>query len=196
MNKSLNTRVTLLDKIKSKNDNDSWDDYDRYYRSYIYALLRKMKINHHDCEDLAQLVLLKSWRNLPKFNYDKNRGKFRTWLAVMTRNITRDFINSKSVRNQNQEIEFIEDCFQDTDSEFEKKVEAEWQIYISDMAWGNIKDNFKSHIILAFELAMDGHPVKEIAQQLGLAESSVSVYKNRVSKALMKEIIRLDQFLC
>ena len=53
------TRESLLMRVKDQTDEQSWDDFVRYYRPFIYNLVRGMKIQHHDAEEqlLADIVI-------------------------------------------------------------------------------------------------------------------------------------------
>ena len=72
---SYKTRETLLEKIKDKHDEESWEDFVFYYKGFIYVVCRKMNLNHHDSEEIVQNVLLASWDALPDFTYNK-KGNF------------------------------------------------------------------------------------------------------------------------
>ena len=57
------TRESLLMRVKDQTDEQSWDDFVRYYRPFIYNLVRGMKIQHHDAEEefLADIVVFPSF---------------------------------------------------------------------------------------------------------------------------------------
>ena len=71
------TRETLLERIKNPLDESSWEDFVRYYQPFIYGVVRGMRIPHHDAEEIVQTILLKAWKKLPDFEYDRARGRFR-----------------------------------------------------------------------------------------------------------------------
>ena len=50
-----------------------------------------MNLKHHECEDLSQTVLLKLWKSLPEFRYDKEKGRFRGWLCRITGNTVKSY---------------------------------------------------------------------------------------------------------
>jgi RNA polymerase sigma factor (sigma-70 family) len=191
----LNTRQTLMEKIRSCNDDKSWEEYAHYYRGYILALLRGMGLNHHDQEDLLQQVLLKSWKSLPQTQIT---GRFRSWLLVVTRNTARDHFKSKQSRHRKQEVELNSSYINFhnmSEPEIEKIADEEWMLYISKLAWENISKDFKSTLLEAFLRSSDDEEISTISQDLGISESSIYVYKQRVQKALMKEVLRLEAYL-
>ena len=55
-----NTRQTLLERIRDKHDESSWEDFVYYYKQYIYVVVRSMNLNHHDAEEIVQMVLVES----------------------------------------------------------------------------------------------------------------------------------------
>ena len=82
-----------------------------------------------------------------------------------------------------------------SEPEIEKIAEEEWMLYISQLAWETISKDFKETLLQAFLRSSEDEEVSSIAQDLGISESSVYVYKQRVQKALMKEVLRLENYL-
>ena len=161
--------------------------------------IRNFNIKAEDSEELLQDVLVKVWKNISSYDYDKDKCRFRTWLCVVIRNTVYNFLGKKSSRNSKQNV-----CYDDvleklnliSDSEIDKISEREWQNYVANMAWENIKGDFSELSRNIFETAMDEDISNvEIAQKYDVAESSVRVYKMRVRKAVYKEIVRLNNEL-
>lgn len=191
------TRESLLMRIKDPTDERSWEDFDHYYRPFIYNLVRSMKIQHHDAEEIVQTVLVKSWNKLPEFEYDRNKGRFRGWLCQVSGNAVRDFIRKR--RGPESKIAHVYDSESMLESsslpEIEKKAEREWRRYLSEIAWKNIEKKFKPHVARVFLMAVEGIAPDTIVEELGIAKSSVYVYKSRVQKELRAEIVRLNRIL-
>ena len=93
----LHTRETLLMRIRSKQDDLSWEEFTAAYERYIYLVIRGMNVGHHDAEDLVQSVMLAIWQKIPEFDYHPSRSKFRTWLCRITRNKVVDYIRSATL---------------------------------------------------------------------------------------------------
>ena len=197
-NSAWKTRESLLGRIKDQWDEDSWEDFVHYYRPFIFNVVRGMNIQHHDAEEIVQTVLVKSWNKLPEFEYDRGRGRFRGWLCQVTGNSVRDFIRKRkhsieqlatSTAGESYSVATV------ATPEIEKIAEREWKRYISKLAWDNVSKRFKPHVAEAFLMSARGIPTKQIESKLGIAESSVYVYKSRVQKQLREEIIRLNRML-
>lgn len=190
------TRYTLFQKIKSDHSEQGWSEYVHYYRAYILALLTRMNVRPSDLDDVLQEILIKCWKKLPELQYDPARGKFRSWLTVMTRNTVRDYLKSKAQRKRCLESDLNDGpCPLGTPSEIEALAEREWRVYVAELAWEAVSKEFKETLLQAFVRTSQGEKVATVATALGLAESSVSVYKKRVQRALIKEVLRLENFL-
>ncbi|NQZ56032.1 MAG: RNA polymerase sigma factor [Lentisphaeraceae bacterium] len=199
MSKPLNTRVTLLQKIKDSHDEHSWEEFVNYYQGYIYAVILNMKINYHDTQDLVQAVLLKAWKNLPDFEYDPGKGRFRGWLTTVTKNTVKRFMLKKSKQLENvdgKKKEELECYLNDVGlSDIEEIARREWESYIAKLAWENISPELAESVTVVFERLMKGEAVRSIAQDLDFAENTIHVYKKRVQKRMVKEILRLEHEL-
>ena len=190
----LPTRQTLLIRLKERHDDSSWEEFVHYYRRFIFAIIIEMGVNHADQDDLGQQVLVKLWKNLPGFDYTPNRGRFRSWLATVTRNTVRNHLKS----SLKKELRFTDDeqrlaTVTEKDSQFDKMVELEWQRHIARLAWENIEPRLSETVRRVFtafdELQGD---IKATATREKVAENTVYVYTKRVRKQLYREILRLE----
>ena len=197
--KDLNTRFTLIQRIKSDDDDTSWEEFSEIYSPYLYVVIRNMSLSHHDTEDLLQQVLLKAWKGLQTFQYEPHKHKFRSWLHTITKNTVRSFVKRHSTKMSKAGDHAKQDEMIQLNNieaaEVEEKMIEEWNNYIANLAFDNIKDKFKPQVMKSFEMTMDGLSGKEISDELGIPVNTVYVYKNRVQSALLKEVNRLDQDL-
>ena len=95
-NEKFYTRQTLLAKIKNEHDDQSWEDFIFYYQQFIYNIVRRMNMGHHDAEDLVQTIMLKLWNKMPEFEYKPGKGAFRGWLCRITQNETKNYLRKKN----------------------------------------------------------------------------------------------------
>lgn len=193
------TRVTLLAKLKKTENDQAWLEFETIYRGFILSLILRMGINREDAEDISQAVLTKVWQKIEDFEYNENKGKFHNWLAAMTRNTVKDFFRSKkhfitgrdSVEYQEHYHEIEEQVLPD----IENLAREEWVLHITNLAWDNIKDDIYETKREVFKMVSQEIPNKDIAQKLGISETSVRVYKAEVFEKMRAEIIRLNKEL-
>lgn len=195
------TRETLLAKIKDRHDDASWEDFVYYYKKYIYNIIRKMNLPHHDAEEITQKVILKAWKKLPDFKYDPGKGRFRGWLCMVTGNEVKDHIRSRKkemlisdMQADGEEVSF-DDLGNVAIPTIEKIADHEWRSYVAKLAWTNIESQVEDKLRKCFLMMTEGKTPKEVGKELGISESSTYVYKKRVQDKLRNEIMRLNREL-
>ena len=85
----------LVQTIRS-GDADAFETLVRRKTSKVYALCYRIIGNSEDAKDISQLVFLKLWENLEK--YDPAYA-FDTWLYRMVTNVAIDFMRNKQSRD-------------------------------------------------------------------------------------------------
>ena len=193
------TRQTLLEKLKDRYDEASWQEFQETYNPYILRILRALNMNKHDCQDLQQNIMLIAWKSLPNFEYNPDRGSFRAWISTVTRRETAHFIKKRQktfVSLNSDEADKLKETLDNLSKpEIDDSITKEWQAFISEKAWDNIKPRFSDKVIEVFQRISKGEGVETIAEDTGISESSVYVYKKRVLNSLQKEILKLEREL-
>ena len=199
MSSDYNTRHTLIAKIRNQHDDHSWEDFVYFYQRYIYVVIAKMGVNNQDVDDLVQRVLLALWEKLPSFEYEPNKCKFRTWMNQITRNtVIAYFRKQKRYKNdldRAASIRLNEEDPEQSEPEVYNMAEKEWKLHVSNLAWENIKDDFKGKAAQVFLAFSEGTEIEQICLDLDIKKNTAYVLKNRVQDKLYKEIRRLDDEL-
>ena len=76
-----------------------------------------------------------------------------------------------------------------------KIAEKEWKVYISNMAWNNVKGEFPPRCREIFEASIHEPNTEVLGKRFDISSSSIRVYKSRVKKVLLREISRLHHDL-
>lgn len=86
----------LISGLKNpKSRNFAFNQLLRLYQKRIYALVRKMVIDHGDADDLMQEIFIKVFRNIDKFREDSS---LYTWLYRIASNECLSFLANKRKR--------------------------------------------------------------------------------------------------
>jgi RNA polymerase sigma-70 factor (ECF subfamily) len=188
-----NTRLSLLQRAKNPDDQHAWDEFTFYYANFVKVVLSEMGVSQNDKDDLSQIVLISLWKALPKFELDKNKARFRTWMSTVIHNKVIDYFRKVNSHN-NKNSKFWDDNQNQltiVQPEIEKIIQNEWEVYVVQTALERIRENFSGKAMQVFEMSMDNVPSTEIAEKLDIAFSSVSKLKNRVKERLVLEITNL-----
>ena len=190
------TRETLLNRVRRQQDGESWREFVYYYRGYVYHIASGMGLNHHDTEEVVQDVMLNLWKKLPKFQYDSNKGRFRGWLCTVTANQVKLLWQNKSrdldrlTPHEREEMTRYLRDLQTTPNQ--EMAEQKWVTYVLTLAWSRVQKEFGTNEKAAFEMLSKGMRADKVSGKLGIATSSVYVYKKRVTDRLKQEIVRLN----
>ncbi len=187
---SSSTRQTLIQRISNQSDEKSWEEFVKIYRPYIMGFMLKMGIEGNEVEDMTQKVILKLWKSIPTFEYKPGQCKFRSWLAIVSRNVIRDQARLK----QNKLVKVIFDQTipePEVIAEIELTALEEWKVFISKLAWENIIQKYKPLEIEVF-MQCAKNEINIVASNLGITVNTVYVYKRRIETAFKKEIYKLN----
>src|SRR5215469_10841263 len=77
---SIQTRPSLLDRLKSGDDAESWSEFYRVYRKLIRDFALHAGLNDTEADEVVQETAIAISRHLPEFRYDPKVCRFKTWL--------------------------------------------------------------------------------------------------------------------
>lgn len=143
------------------------EDFARLVTGYydrIYRLAWRFAGRREDAEDIAQEVCIKLAQNLANYRFE---APFAVWLSRITMNTARDFLRSRT-RRQNRETPLFDDMEWEAPGENPEKAamvrELLFQINL-------LPDGLKEAVILVY---CEGMSHSEAGQALGCAESTIS----------------------
>jgi RNA polymerase sigma-70 factor (ECF subfamily) len=85
------THVSLLRALGEEGRReDAWAVFQACYRDVILGWCRSCGLDLHTAEDLTQEILIKLLEALPRHQHDPDRGRFRSWLKTVVRNVVTD----------------------------------------------------------------------------------------------------------
>lgn len=187
------TRLSLLSRLKNQSNEEAWEEFTEIYRPYLYRVIQNLNVRHEDIEDILQNIIVIAWEKLPEFKYDPHRGRFRSWLATVTRRDAIRYLKKQQAKKEvhlDPEIEHQLDC----ESEIDKMIENEWEQHLSELAWKRLELQFSEKVLLCFKDLATGMSGEEVSKKYDLSPNSVYVYKKRVLTSLQKEMALLEQF--
>lgn len=184
---TLQTRVSLLLRVKSGGDEQAWEEFAKIYEPFLKAFLMKKGLRGSDVEDVTQEFLLKLYQNIEKY-HKQDGAKFRTWLVTVLKNTLFTHLR-KNKTDRERDEKWAEEKLRELNSEnLEKEYELEWQKNICDLAFANVEKKFSGKAIEVFTMTLNEVPVDDICEKLDLKRDSVYRLRGRVKKALSQEV--------
>ena len=192
MTNDLNTRQTLLLKIRDSNDARSWSEFVEIYTPLLYNYFLSRGLNDADAADLGQEVMRSVAKAIARFDYDPEKGTFRSWLYTIARNHLNNFFK-KSARQPKGSgrttIVTLVNQIEDESANMESYWELEHRRRLFEWAAEKIRDNYEQHSWEAFErVALHQEDAATVAQSLNMKLGAVYVAKSRIT-AKLRELI-------
>jgi len=193
---SIPTRSTLLRRLKDWNDQVSWQFFSDTYGSLIYKIAVTAGLNHHEAEDACQSTYISAMHGLRTFDYDRNKGSFKSWLlqlalwrirdqiAKRDRHLAGDLSAETSTRTATVERQANGD-----ESEFELMWDEEWKSELIRRAADRVKRKVDAAHYQVFDLLFfKNWPPAKTAAFTGMSIAQVYLIKHRITK-LMEEAV-------
>ena len=185
------TRNTLLARVRSLDDEDSWREFVAIYRPVVYRLARKRGLQHADADDLAQRVFLSVGRAIGNWQPDPERGRFRAWLGTIARNA---IINSLARRPPDAaaggtSILELLDQQPEPDERTRHDLDLECRRSLFRWAARRVREEFGDSTWDAFWLTtVEGRDIAGTAADLGKSAGAIYAARSRVMRRLREEI--------
>jgi RNA polymerase sigma-70 factor (ECF subfamily) len=172
----------LVEQIR-QGDDGAFEMLVRRKTSKVYGLCYRVIGNSEDAKDISQLVFLKLWENLEK--YDATYA-FDTWLYRMVTNVAIDFMRSKQSRDNavNSNLRLVKTSVdpEQTVTVARKEVESVFN------AVSNVLSPKQKTIFVMSE--MEDLRSSEIAKVLGCRESTVRNHLFNARKLMQTQLKR------
>jgi RNA polymerase sigma-70 factor (ECF subfamily) len=149
--------------------------------SKVYSLCYRIIGNAEDAKDISQLVFIKLWENLEK--YDPQYA-FDTWLYRMVTNVAIDFMRNKQSRDNavNSNLRLVKTSFDAEQGVVIQRKEVE---SVFNAVSSCLSPKQKTIFVMN---QMDDMPSSEIAKVLGCRESTVRNHLFNARKLMQQQL--------
>jgi RNA polymerase sigma-70 factor (ECF subfamily) len=181
------TSVSLLERLRQPGDQEAWERFVKLYTPLLYHAACRLGQRKQDSADLVQEVFLVLLRRMPRFEYDRKKGSFRSYLWTILANEWRNRQGRRSTSAlQNDEARLSELAGPDGALELE---ESEYRERLVRRALQLMEADFQPATWRAcWETVVAGRSGAEVAAELGISVASVHGAKSRVLKRLREEL--------
>ena len=190
---ALQTRPSLLVRIRDGCDTDAWQTFVTIYAPIVYGYARRRGLQDADAADLTQDVLGEVARAIRSFEYQPEKGRFRHWLLTITRRLLMRFNERRARRAErdceDQELETLEDDGADVDWD------GAFNARVLRVALQRIQPFFEPPTWRAFERVwLENQSAAQAADELSLRIEQVYIAKSRVLKRLSAEVQEIVEY--
>ncbi len=196
MNDERKTRPSLLLRVRSMEDERSWNEFFELYGPLVLRYLRYRGISADDALDLSQDVLLIVARRIKTFEYDESRS-FRGWLRKVAENRVKRHFRTNLRRphgaggtTHQQVVEQLPSL----DDEQAKWIEDQWRQRRLEMAAKRVRSEVTPQTWRIFELRYyEQKSSEQVAEALGMKVGAAYTAYCRVLQRLRKTVEEIDE---
>ncbi len=183
------TRTSLLLSLKNRSDAEAWSEFHKLYAPLLYRYARGWGLSRDDAEEIRDQCLEVVTRKMPTFEYDKEKGGFKSWLRRVVDNKVVDFRRKRHERRaETEEISSLRDAEPSPAEIWEQSWRNEHLKYCVEQVRGLVSEiNFQ-----AFHMLMlDECSVPDVCSRLGMNANQVYKAKSRVLQQVRRKMAEL-----
>ena len=210
---SLETRPSLLKRLQSGDDAQSWQDFYRIYGGLIRSFAIKSGLSTDEAEEVVQETAIGVAQHLPGFSYDPKACRFKTWLLNLTRWRIQNQLRKRprsgaggnpalaagasSGRNASEETAGTDPMARIPDPavpEFGAEWDAAWENNLLANAMERVRERIEERQFQVFDMHVaKGWSAGDVARTFGISIARVYLTKHRVAGMLKQEVRRLEK---
>lgn len=198
---SLQTRASLLKRLRDLDDAESWNHFYRTYERAVRGLARKRGLTDAEAEEVAQEVFKRIAETIHNFEPASRVGSFRRWLFQLARWRADDKIRERG----RLVMEPLSDPTTGVDpkihriaapDDVEAALEADARKELTRAALERLKRKVNPRDLQIFQLlVVDEWPVAKVARFFRITATSVYVVRHRVGRQLRTELENIQKRL-
>lgn len=192
------TSVTLLRRLRDAEDAEAWRIFFDTYEELIRGRALKAGLTEPEARDVVQETMLSVAKAMPQFEYQPQKGSFKSWLFNLTNWRIADELRKRPPIEQHEAesssdttpIEQIPDPGSDSAEEWDE----EWRRRLLEQAIRLVRKKADPASYQMFDLSVrKGWGVEEICERFSISRAAVYLAKHRVRRLIRKEVERLER---
>lgn len=189
------TRASLILRLPTREDADAWREFVAIYEPFIYRFARRSGFQDADARELVQNVLFSVVKAIDRWEADRQRARFHTWLFKIARNQLLDALAKRrrhTVLSGSTSIVDRLDC-EPARVDIDDELHLEHRRELFRWAAARVKQAVKQATWRAFWItSVEQRSVDEAALELGLTAGAVYIARSRVLARLRDEVRQLE----
>jgi RNA polymerase sigma factor (sigma-70 family) len=184
---NLKTSATFIGLLKDESDL-GWAIFYERYSKLIVNFAIKRGCSRELAEDVLQETMMALLHFLPKFDYDRDRGKFRSLLFKIAESKTIDAFRRTRRMTSLDNANLFERKLEGTtvDPHSSKLWDQAWDEEILEKAVSEAKGRVKPKTFECFKkVFLEGAQVKDVAREMGISPNLVSQHKHKVMNLII-----------
>ena len=182
------TRSSVLKAVADTENEAAWSRLFDLYAGFVFSMARHKGLKPEDADDIVQVVFADLARNLPTFKYDREKGRFRSYLTGLVNWRVVDRLKA-SKRDAGLKANFWEKAkAAGGDDEFS---EREWQAAAMEEALRRIKPDVRPEHYAAFVAMKEGQDTETVMRLYGFSRDNLYQIRTRLTAKLREAVAKV-----
>ena len=182
------TRSSVIRAVANTENEAAWQRFFDLYAGFVFSIARSKGLNDTDADDIVQMVFSDLARNLPSFKYDREKGRFRSYLAALVKWRVIDRLKALR-RDADLKADFMEEAKSAATTEDEDFEEREWQSAAMEETLRRIKPEVRPEHYAAFVAsAVEGQDTDVVTKLYGISRDSLYQIRKRLTVKLREKL--------
>ena len=183
------THSSVLMAVADTGNAAAWARFFDLYAGFVFAIARSKGLSAEDADDVVQTVFGDLARKMPTFEYDRTKGKFRSYLLGLVNWRVIDKLKAGR-READFRVAYGDEMKAGTSVEMAADLaEREWQAAALEEALRRIKPEVRPDHYAAFVAsAVDGQDTETVMKLYGLSRDNLYQIRNRLT-AKLREVV-------
>ncbi len=187
------TRSSVLRAVANTENEAAWSRLFDLYAGFVFSIARSKGLHDADADDVVGTVFADLARNLPTFAYDREKGRFRSYLTGLVNWRVMDKLKAskrdaelKANVGAEAERSFWEAArAAGGDDDFS---EREWQAAAMEKALGRMKSDVSPEHYAAFVAsAVEGQDTETVMRLYGISRDNLYQIRKRLTAKLREK---------
>ena len=177
----------MLKAVANTENEAAWQRLFDLYAGFVFSIARSKGLKNEDADDVVQVVFFDLARNLPTFQYDRAKGRFRSYLVGLVHWRAMDKLKAGK-RDAELKAAFWEEA-KAAASDDDGFAEREWQAAALEEALRRIKPEVRPEHYAAFVAsAVEGQDSETVAKLYGLSRDNLYQIRKRLNEKLRETV--------
>ena len=176
------THPSLLHRLRDSSDERAWRSFHTTYGDFILRYALKRGLDLPAAEDVRQNVLIALMRTFPNFEYRRERGRFRAYLAATVRHA----VSKQRTRQvRPAEVPLMDEALPaDADAADDPIWDEEWMAHHVRAAFAALHDVLEPRSLMVFSRLLNGEKPQAIAADTDMNVDAIYKIKQRVRERM------------
>ena len=183
------THPSLLERLRDLDDQVAWREFDERYREVILRYAGRRGLQPVDAEDIRQLAIMAIAKNVERFRYRPEVGRFRDYLRTIVKNLIRRHLATRGRSPERPMSDALDaGVLEEGDRARDEAWEEEWRLHHYRVAMRAVRRSLQPKTLSIFDALLAGKSVDEVAGEFETSPDVVYKAKQRVRERLKEQV--------